>query len=635
MDHGEYSAALKKGQKKYRECVSHGEYPYLLVLDQMIPSDKLITGKSLGLVQIPIEFIVGTKTAGRTKSFARNFMPIAEPGSEFQTKWNALCKSHLEEGIRDPIKVYEYLNRYYVEEGNKRVSVLKHFGAVSVMAYVTRILPDRNENHEIYFELLDFYKYSKINNIEFSKVGSYKELLKIVGKESGEMWTEEETRHLRSVYYSFEKAYMKAGGEYLRMTTGDAFLAYLRVFGYESLDSATEDELKKTLRKMWSEVRLQEEEKKLDIVAEPEPKKKKLISKILGSKKHTIAFLYKDTPEKLGWSSQHEIARVRVQKNYGDKVETVAYSNVTRQNAEAVIKEAINDGCTVIFTTAAEMVPGSLKAAALHPEVTILNCSVNVPHTLIRSYFPRTYEAKFISGAIAGTLCDNDMVGYICQYPVFGRIAEINAFARGVQLTNPSAKVCLEWSSVSGSVKKSAEVLKEKGVRWVSVRDDLITEKKEENHIGLEYLSDDGPVPMVLPLWNWANYYTKIIDSILDGTFDEEAKSGKSVNYYWGMSAGVVEIIYSSKLPKATRYLGELLTRAIIHDDCRPFYDPEMDQDGKIKWETIDKSITYEDIVNMDWLEENVVGEIPVYNELNDRAKELVDLSGVNKAKKG
>ncbi len=637
MDSEDYLSALKKGQKKYRECVSRGEYPYLLVLDQMIPKEKMYSGSDLGLMQIPMEFIVGTKTEGRTKSFARNFMPIAEQRSEFEVKWENLCKSHLEEGIREPIKVYEYLNRYYVEEGNKRVSVLKYFGAASVMAYVFRILPERNESPEvdIYYELLEFSKYSKVNSIEFTKKGSYKELLSLLGKEEKESWTEDETRHLRSVFYSFEKAYKKAGGEYLKSKSGDAFLAYLRVFGYASLDSFTEADLKKNLKKMWKEVQLQEEEQPLELVAEPEePVKKNLISKLLNNKQLTIAFLYRKTPETFGWSGEHEIGRVRVQKLFGDRIETIAYSQVTEKNTAAVIEEAINDGASVIFATAVEMLQGCLKAATLHPEVTILNCSVNVPHSLIRTYFPRTYEAKFISGAIAGSLCDNGKVGYICQYPLFGRIAEINAFARGVQLVNPEAKVYLEWSSVCGSVKTATEKMKEEGIRWVSVRDDMITDNREENHLGLEYLSEDGPVPMALPVWNWSTYYEKIISSILNGSFAEEAKTAKSLNYYWGMSAGVVDIVYSSKLPKGTRYLGELLSRAISQDVCRPFYDPKIDENGKIEWDTVDQSIDFEGIVNMDWLEENVVGKIPEYEELNDRAKELVKLSGIEKVKK-
>ena len=119
-----YKEAQKLAMKEYRSCVSKGLSPILPVLDDFIPAEKLATGIRLGVIQIPAEFIVGTKTRARTNSFARNFMPLLPEHSEFAVKWQALCSSHLSEGIRDPIKVYEYMNRYYVEEGNKRVSVL-------------------------------------------------------------------------------------------------------------------------------------------------------------------------------------------------------------------------------------------------------------------------------------------------------------------------------------------------------------------------------------------------------------------------------------------------------------------------------------------------------------------------------
>ena len=127
-----YKDAQKQGQKEFRACTAKGLYPYLPSLDEILPAEKLNQGKPVGTVQIPMDFIVGNYSAGRTRAFARNFMPLLEEGTEFADKWRNLCKAHLEEGIRDPAKVYEYLNRYYVAEGNKRVSVLKFFGAVTV-----------------------------------------------------------------------------------------------------------------------------------------------------------------------------------------------------------------------------------------------------------------------------------------------------------------------------------------------------------------------------------------------------------------------------------------------------------------------------------------------------------------------
>ena len=83
-----------------------------------------------------------------------------------------------ERGHPEPVKAYEFMNEFYIEEGNKRVSVLKYFGAVSVPANVTRIIPPQNDDKEtrIYYEFMDFYSLSEINDIWFSRIGSFARL---------------------------------------------------------------------------------------------------------------------------------------------------------------------------------------------------------------------------------------------------------------------------------------------------------------------------------------------------------------------------------------------------------------------------------------------------------------------------
>ena len=175
-----YREALTKGQKERRVCINEGRDPYLPSLDKIVSSDKILTEIYIGVMQVPAEWIVGTRTASRANAFARNFMPLLAPKTEFGMKWGDLCESHIEEGIRDNVKVYEYMNRYYVQEGNKRVSVLKFFDAVTVSAEVFRILPvkDGSKEVEIYYEMLDFFECSGINYLEFSDLGCFKQIQK-------------------------------------------------------------------------------------------------------------------------------------------------------------------------------------------------------------------------------------------------------------------------------------------------------------------------------------------------------------------------------------------------------------------------------------------------------------------------
>ena len=55
-------------------------------------------------------------------------------------------------------------------------------------------------------------------------------------------------------------------------------------------------------------------------------------------------------------------------------------------------------------------------------------------------------------------------------------------------------------------------------------------------------------------------YYEKLIRSMMNKTFQSEYESSrKALNYYWGMSAGVVELICSNHLPEGVKKMVNIL----------------------------------------------------------------------------
>ena len=182
MAMSDYEKAYRLGKKDYQYRAMHGMHPTLEVLDDVLPPKGSYSEVPLGLVQIPLDQVVGTKTNSRSNAFAGNFMPILRADTEFAHKWVSLSVSHVNEGIHTPIKAYEYMNKFYVEEGNKRVSVMKYFGVVSSPGMVTRIVPKRTEEKEnkLYYEFMDFYDLSKVNFIWFTKLGSFEKLQEAV-----------------------------------------------------------------------------------------------------------------------------------------------------------------------------------------------------------------------------------------------------------------------------------------------------------------------------------------------------------------------------------------------------------------------------------------------------------------------
>ena len=88
----------------------------------------------------------------------------------------------------------EYLNHFYVIEGHKRVSVLKHFGASSVPGTVTRLYPPHSDDPEVeaYYEFLNFYQMTGQNFLVFKRPGEYQELLEAVGMPGRDPWSAED-----------------------------------------------------------------------------------------------------------------------------------------------------------------------------------------------------------------------------------------------------------------------------------------------------------------------------------------------------------------------------------------------------------------------------------------------------------
>ena len=161
----EYSQALRLGQKEYRELLMSGKDPHPAVLDDLLPENAGDVVTDVGLVEIPAERIVGVKSAGRITAFTASFRPLLDLKTEFAAKWISLCDAHLgDTGITDPIFCFEYLGNFYVQEGNKRVSVLRHFGSPRIPGNVRRILPAQSDEPRIkaYWEFLEFYKGSQI-----------------------------------------------------------------------------------------------------------------------------------------------------------------------------------------------------------------------------------------------------------------------------------------------------------------------------------------------------------------------------------------------------------------------------------------------------------------------------------------
>ena len=634
----DYKNALKSGQRAYRACVARGQSPYLAVLDDILVNVNIVAQEPLGLVEIPAESIVGTKTSGRHTAFAPNFMPLLEPDTEFAGKWSNLCDAHLNEGIHTPIIAYEFLNKFYVQEGNKRVSVLKYFDAVRIAGTVTRLVPERNDSLEnrIYYEFLDFYKLSKVNDVHFSRLGGYAKLQTLVCKASGESWTDDDRLSFSAFYTMFRQQFLALGGGGLNLTAGDAMLVYLSVYRYADACESTPSQMKQNLEKLWDEVKVLTEPQAVALSLEPkqgpgEP----LLAKLNIFTKPSelkVVFLHEHNAENSAWVRAHDKGIEALQQAFPDRVFITRKENIEPEvDAEQVLEDVAHDNADVVFTSSARMHTACLKVAAQHPKTRILNCSLNAPHPLVRTYYPRTYEVTYLLGMLAGVMARTDRVGYVAANPVYGIPAAVNAFAQGLKTVRPEAKVVLRWACLQDPAHP-LDFSDRQDVEIFYARDNREPEGTHRDYGLVRRMPDGNLQPLGLPVWRWDTFYIEIVRSIFDGAWDSDAAGARAVNYWWGMRSGAEEIDYSKDLPAGTLQLLDLMEKMLHEDDLRIFPEDLFAQ-GHVLHSPEATLYSPKELMEMDWLDECVEGGLPHYDELDVKTHTLMSINGLNTLK--
>ena len=629
----QYKRAQKAAQRYYKTAIARGEYPYPQVLDEIL-NESMIAGRvDLGLVEIPTELIVGTRAAGRRAAFAGNFMPLLPHNTEFGIKWISLCEAHLgDEGIREPIQCYEYLGRFYVEEGNKRVSVLKSYDAPTVPGRITRLIPVWSEEIavQVYYEFLKFYDLSRVYQVHFSRLGSYAKLQAALGFEADHVWTEEERAAFLSAYHRFRGLYVeRCRAEGLGLSTGGALLMWLQVYTMQDLHDMTETELEHALAAVWQDIRFIAEDRPSTLLTVPEEAEKGVLGKLLAGLRTVhinVAFIHGVSPQRSSWVRGHDLGREYLEQVLEGRVSTRAY--VAGRDPDAVVEQAISEGAELVIATAPTLMSACRKASVLHPGVKFLTCALSLPVAGVRTYYSRIYEAKFITGAIVGAITDDARVGYVGRYPILGTPAAINAFALGVRMTNPNAKVVLRWSCLPGN--PAADLICS-GIRVISNRESASQEADSPAfQAGTYQIMEDGTAaPLASPCWNWGKLYEKIVLSILDGSWQAQTDRPEiAVSYWWGMNSGVIDLQLSERLPAGVYQLGRILQHDLMNGALDPFRCRIVDQNGVVR-NAGDRRFSPDEIMCMDWLCDNVEGHIPHYDEVLPMSQGVTRLLGV------
>lgn len=629
-NHEHYQQAYKQGQKAYAKFKAQGRSGHLPSLEGLIKDIEIVSTVQLGVVEIPLKKVIGSYSNSRRIAFAKNFMPLSD-SAEFKGKWEAVCAAHLNEGLRDPVKVYEYMNWFYVMEGNKRVSVLKYFNAYSVMAQVTRLIPKRDpedEDVEKYYAFLELNRITGLQDFWFSKASRFYRFINLLDQYNPKLdLFSDKYKHFDSfVYQPFRKLYKQAGGDALSDTTADAYLEYARVYGIE--EKLNEETQLEPIRHLVEELSARAISPR-NIISEDfeEPVKSDFLSSFASlfkaKKKLKVGFVHARTPETSGWTLAHDLGRKELQEAMSDDVETFAvYGIKDNDEAYSTICNMIEEGSQVIFTTSAIFRRQTLRAALEHPEILFFNCSESKPYLHMSNYYGKTYEPKYLLGLLAGISTSSNAIGYLATESNAENLASLNAFAIGVKTVNPYAKVYVAYTESWNSEQRNlnaeqpfdsfgVDIIANKVLMSTGAELELLAKRGVYAYLAQKDAHfEEGWRPLGAGYWNWGVYYQRIVSSIASQSYEEVirnlAPGSRLINFYWGMSTGVLDIWLSKTLPNQTHRLITQMRKLLVNDELNPFEGPLVTAEGLVVCEE-EQSLDTEQILSMNWLNDNIV----------------------------
>ena len=327
-----------------------------------------------------------------------------------------------------------------------------------------------------------------------------------------------------------------------------------------------------------------------------------------------IGFIYVGPVGDHGWSYQHDQGRQAIEKEFGDKVETVFVEKVAEgPDAERAIERLARQGAGLIFTTSFGFMQPTLKVAKRFPKVKFEHATGYKQSKNVATYNARFYEGRYIIGQIAAKMSKSGVAGYIASFPIPEVVMGINAFILGAQTINPDFKLKVIWVNSwfdPGKEADAAKVLIGQGADIITQHTDSTAPLQiaaEKGALGFGQASDMikfAPKAQLTSIVdNWGPYYVRRTKAVLDGSWT-------SSNAWDGLADGTVEMAPYTNMPADVAKMAMKTQAMITSGELHPFAGPLYKQDGSI---ALAKGKTMDDgtLSGMNWYVKGIDGQLP------------------------
>jgi basic membrane protein A and related proteins len=331
---------------------------------------------------------------------------------------------------------------------------------------------------------------------------------------------------------------------------------------------------------------------------------------VAADKEMKVGFIYVSPVGDAGWSYAHDVGRQAIEAMDGV---TTSYVEAVPEgpDSERVMMNMARKDFDIIIATSFGYMDSMLKVAKQFPKITFLHCSGFKTAENMGNFFGRMYQARYLSGMVAGAMSKSNTIGYVAAFPIPEVIRGINAFTLGVRAVNPKATVRVVWTKTwydPATEKEAGKSLLDVGADVIAQHQDSPGPQEaaqEKGVYSIGYNSDMAAFApkahLTAPVWNWKVYYTKVVDDVRKGTW-------KAGAVWPGMDTGIVGLApFGPMVPKELQDKVNAEKAKIIAGEQKIFVGPIKDQNGEVKLGA-GKVASDEELLGMTWFVEGVIG---------------------------
>ncbi len=324
-----------------------------------------------------------------------------------------------------------------------------------------------------------------------------------------------------------------------------------------------------------------------------------------------VGFVYVSPIGDAGYSYAHNLGREAVAAL--DGVETAVVESVKEgADSERVIRNMANDGFDLIFSTSFGYMDPTKRVANEFPGIAFMHCSGFKTAENMTNYFGRIYQARYLTGLVAGAMTKSNEIGYVAAFPIPEVIRGINAFTIGVREVNPKAQVRVVWTKTwyDPALEKDAAIsLLDVGCDVIAQHQDSPGPQEAAQERGVYSVGYNSDMTAFAPkahltaaIWNWAPLYVETVRQVQDGSW----KGGQSL--WFGMEKGIVDITpLGEMVPENVRQMVEGKKARLAAGQDGIFAGPVKNQQGRVVVEE-GQQLDDEKLLGMNYFVEGVVG---------------------------